>query len=195
MKNQIDYILQLCRASKGKYSTPFISDGYAYSTNNFLMVRAPKELVLGEYQEMGEAQTYASVFEAENALPETVIHLKTESALGLLAEMSAFIERMHACQACGGSGSGECPHCGNDTECETCNGAGEVGDDDQPLRVRFNGNEIRLEDIPLTPEYLHAIVLAHVVLGMPEITLRVRGNKALVECRGGIQMVLMTRIH
>lgn len=30
------------------------------------------------------------------------------------------------CPDCNGSGEGECPHCGNTTDCETCDGDGKV---------------------------------------------------------------------
>jgi hypothetical protein len=69
------------------------------------------------------------------------------------------------CPDCNGTGNGVCPHCGNDADCETCDGDGNV----------------RPEEI-LTPEFYRRVMmfetnkLEHWVNGDPIPTKDARGR-------------------
>ena len=70
-----------------------------------------------------------------------------------------------ACPDCNGTGEGICPHCGNDSDCETCNGDGNV----------------RPEEV-LTPEFYRRVMmfesekLARWVKGDPIATKDLKGR-------------------
>jgi hypothetical protein len=62
----------------------------------------------------------------------------------LLKELPHCIE----CPDCGGDGRGECPHCGHEADCETCDGDGTVGAS-KLLTVEFYRSVMQFEKAKL----------------------------------------------
>jgi hypothetical protein len=47
--------------------------------------------------------------------------------------------KITVCEKCGGTGEAECPHCGQDLECEDCDGKGKSIEKIEERRIRIGG--------------------------------------------------------
>lgn len=123
MKNTYTYILSLFCGDRANFQKPFTkgNDGFVYATNSIFAVRVPHELVGGEYAE-GTVEI-GKVFEPKEGMKTTVIKTVNDM-LGIMAQYEIFVSKNRECLECRGSGEGTCFHCGNDAECEECNGTG-----------------------------------------------------------------------
>jgi hypothetical protein len=106
---------------------PFVLGGWRYATNGFVAVRMPAP---GEPDESDASKRFdkmAEVFTSPEFAPVpwpvgpgvfADIPCRTCDGEGLIGRVK--------CGECDGVGSCDCPHCGQDTDCDHCNGKGYV---------------------------------------------------------------------
>jgi len=107
------------------FGEPFVVGGWRYATDGRIAVRVPAP---GEPDAERFIKTIPGVFawngSAQRAWPDTGEVLAQGSCwdckgYGLLGRAK--------CEECGGTGETVCHHCGNETECEECDGDGFLG--------------------------------------------------------------------
>lgn len=189
-KNIYDYVLALCASTrKGELAAPFTREDKVYSTNSFLAVRIPKDRVSEEYPE--GATKAEEVFPREEVTDQMTIKVNTKEMLGILSAYGFYINKRRNCEARHGHGESECFHCGHESECETCSGSGQQGEELPALTFSFKDQTIELEGRYFTPAYLHLVVLIGALLGDEVTTMDIRGSKAHVDYSDGTEVILM----
>lgn len=189
-KNNIyDYVLNLCVSTIGNFDKPFTRGGKVYATNSFLAVRFDKTKT--QYIFMEGKTEVESVFKKEETTDIHTIRMSTNELLGILSGYGMYLNVRKTCEACHGKGEEECFHCGNEIDCETCNGAGKTGENVPTATFAFKDITMTLDGKHFTPTYLHIAALVALVLGDAEIAIECRGQKAYIEYGDGTEMIVM----
>lgn len=187
--NKYDYILAICTAETGKFSKPGFRGNYIYSTNSFLAVKIPVGLA-GQIYNSNETE-FETVFTKEETTDRHTITLPTGRLLGMMSDYGLYMDLRRECKACHGQGENKCWHCGHESECEECDGAGKKDEAKPSHTFCFSERRMEIDGHCFTPAYLHIIGLVAAALGDTEVAIEVRGLKAHVQFSDGVEIIIM----
>ena len=191
-KNIYDYILKLCtqHLTGLDFSNPFTINGKVYATNSFLAIRTdeknPSETFAGPKKEI----KIESIFNIEKI---GTITIGTHELLGILSGYEMYLDSKRTCRECRGDGNIECHHCGNDAECGSCNGEGQIGIDVPMHQISFDRSDVVIATKKFSAQYIHTIALVALSLGDKVIEMQLDKEKAYIKYSDGTEMVVMLR--
>lgn len=76
------------------------------------------------------------------------------------------------CDKCEGYGEVECTCCGNDSECEDCDGTGESNEVESFTIPTLSGDKIKLFDRKIGSTFLHRVIQSAFFLGVENFTVK-----------------------
>lgn len=198
LNSHLDYVLQLCCSTRNRFQKPFTKEGYVYATNSFIIVRVKADSFedgaypIPEDVNAGRGVRVRDAVYGFGTEQPVSYEMRTSDLLGMLSLYGAYVTKRAECAACKGSGEGECPHCGNETECEDCGGSGKTGEGESPILFKFREHSIELNGTKMDPQYLNVIVLAHAIAGVETVHLTMTKEKIHSAC-GPFEFVLMAQ--
>lgn len=114
---------KFCHDFARKINTPWSAGAFSYATDGAICIRVPRRDDIT--RDDGPGPAAAALF----ATCE-----KDEGALEALPDIAVPVRPAHMpCEDCGGSGKLACFHCGQDMECDSCDGKGVV----EPPTIRI----------------------------------------------------------
>ena len=108
---------------------PWREGDTVYATNGWVIVRCPYRPEFGEVPTTDKAPPHHNVWMDPSEFKAWPLDLPE-----LPPPLEPTVRTSTECPECEGDGTGECPHCGSDTEeCDNCDGTGEV----KPYEIRI----------------------------------------------------------
>lgn len=177
---------------------PNTTDDFVWATDRHALIKVPQSLLDKQYPSHEKAPKVGPVLAATHILPEPVT-IKAKQLMDILGEIPKEKDvKWVTCPECKGEGGEECFCCGHYTECENCDGEGEIKMDDTtlPLVYPFEGYGIRIGEAVFSPLIVGALETALVELDASEFQL-VGGapNRQHLFRIGEVEVILMPKME
>jgi hypothetical protein len=168
-----------------------LKDGYLYATDGIILAKIKAELCCKTYVEVEKYPNAETVVSDHKSIEK-----KTVSVDQLFNELMkievCFKPKMIECSDCDGDGASICGCCGNEGDCNTCNGDGEVPGKELELTGAESRCSLFNKDYGLP--FIDTIIKTAVYTGVKEIEIsNAEGTRGTLFTVGDFTILLMPK--
>lgn len=198
--NKYDYIMHMFtendRHTLRKVMLEVNKSGeHLYASNNYSLIKMPASLTGIEYTTIDKYPDAKDI----------IYRIRTESVpitrnflmKHLAAAKLKWKQEDGICSDCKGTGETVCPHCGNETDCDVCDGEGKREIWERYADFKVVGKDIEFMGFTFDPYLLNKLVLVLFILDVEEAQMRYAPNNPMrgisFELPEDIQILLMPK--
>lgn len=195
--NKYDLLLSIFTSTdnlRPALTRPGTLDQHTYATDGYSVIKIHKELCGLRYSNK-DFPNAEKVFARDNADTYQLALLSTEELLTSLLDCKLKAEhQQERCDSCDGHGEKECKCCGNEADCEDCEGTGTVDVTTNYARISCYGQDVELLGHTFTPKLLYRVAECALLLKQQQIQVAYTpGPKAVQFTVGPCQIILMPK--
>lgn len=173
-----------------------LKDGFLEATNAHIAIRMPAELAGLEYKAVVNYPNFVNVY------PKEIVEEKMVKIDDLVSLMETgryeFETKSENCDECQGDGYVECKCCGNEADCEQCDGTGKEQVELPYAILRYNGQNVFVDGVLFDSRYLHTVYMTALLFGVSEVKLKFQKDKKRKGCLieiGSAEILMMPKMQ
>lgn len=197
--NKYDYVLSLFTSQdemRPAFATPFPQETFYCATDSHSLIVVQNNLPGLKYEGHEKAPNALGLY--KNHTSDTEFSLTKEEFMeGFFSAEFRFMHSMKKCHKCDGKGYKECHCCGNESDCEECDGSGEDFEQIPFGKPFLHGELVRFAETTFYPNSLNKILIASNILGVDKIIVKYEKDqkyKSRVFYLGDVRILLMPSI-
>ncbi|MCT3817113.1 hypothetical protein HZP37_13480 [Elizabethkingia anophelis] len=172
--NIYDYVLSMFVAQddfRPAMMKPFINDKHYCATNGHILCAVKKQNTGLKYSEDKDAPNAFKLIEDFVSDREVVVN-RDEVMSEYFNSENQWKTKKLSCEKCKGNGYESCKCCGNESECNECDGTGSSDTDVPFSKITLQGEQINFLERKLTPSLFHIVILTAYILESKEIIVK-----------------------